>query len=238
MGVLEGGSGDRRGGAEALRRLVAGLGCTPAEIAALAVLVAGGVAALGLLWYLGRPAPDPDAPARPAGAEDAPAAPELVEDDLVVHVAGEVANPGLYELAAGARVADAVEAAGGPTDEAVTAGLNLARQVSDGEQLYVPGPEETAPAGDAAHPRAGAAAGGHPGRPGGGASAWRPDGRLDLNRATTEDLEELSGIGPVLAERIITYREEVGGFGEVGELRDVAGIGEKTFQAVAEDLVV
>lgn len=254
MGVLAGGSGDRRSAAESVRRLVAGLGCTPAEALALAVLVAGGVAVLGVLWLLARPgdplpasAPGPPTPA--SGEHESVAGPELEADDLVVHVAGEVADPGLHELPAGARVADAVQAAGGPTDDALTAGLNLAREVSDGEQLYVPGREEGGSAGgpDPGRPdspgspgafgRPGGGAGGNA-RGAGGASAWRPDGRLDLNRATTDDLEELDGIGEVLAERIVTHRERQGRFDEVGQLRDVSGIGEKTFQRLAELVVV
>lgn len=238
MGVFVGGSGERRSGVETVRRLVAGLGCTPAEALALAVLVAGAVAVLGVLWLLARPGPPTGSgsEAKPPGLDsEAPAGPQLEAEELVVHVAGEVASPGLHELPAGARVADALEAAGGPTDEALTAALNLAREISDGEQLYVPGPEEAAAAGDRGR--------GQPDPPGGntapaGASAWRPDGRLDLNRATAEDLEELDGIGEVLAERIVTHREEQGRFGEVGELRDVAGIGEKTFQRLAESVVV
>lgn len=241
MGLFEGGSGERRSAAETVRRVVAGLGCTPAEALALAVLVAGAVAVLGVLWFLARPGPPADdgsgAAPTPAVGDEAPAVPALEAEELVVHVAGEVASPGLHELPGGARVADALEAAGGPTDEALTAALNLAREVSDGEQLYVPGPEEAAPGG--------AGAGGQPGGPAGesrnaapGSSAWRPDGRLDLNRATTDDLEELDGIGEILAERIVAHREQQGRFEEVGELRDVAGIGEKTFQRLAEVVVV
>ncbi|HWB71256.1 MAG TPA: helix-hairpin-helix domain-containing protein, partial [Egibacteraceae bacterium] len=76
------------------------------------------------------------------------------------------------------------------------------------------------------------------GQPAGAGSALpdarRPDGRLDLNRATVDDLEELPGIGPVLAERIVAHREQRGGFAAGGDLREVRGIGEKTFQTLAE----
>lgn len=217
---------DDSSAAARLRRGVASLGCSAAEVTALIVLVTGAVAVLGLLWVLARPA-SPQAPTAPPSVAD-----ELgfAEEELVVHVAGEVAAPGLYRLPAGARVADALGEAGGPLAEAVLDALNLARPLSDGEQLLVPGPPP--PAGDpgdpgtAAHPHAVAA------------SAWRPDGLLDLNRATPADLEELPGIGPVLAERIAAHRDQVGGFTAVGDLREVPGIGEKKFQAIAELVAV
>jgi competence protein ComEA len=203
-----------------LREAVAALGCTAAEALALAVLVAGAVAALGLLWLGARPGPAPPPP--PA---EAPAAGIAVEaEPLVVHVAGAVGAPGLYELPGGARVADALEVAGGPLPEATLDALNLARPLNDGEQLHVP---VAAAPGEAAAPAA--AAGGALGAP----SAVRPDGTLDLNRATVDELDELPGIGPVLADRIVSHRETVGPFTEVGELRDVPGIGEKTFQELA-----
>ncbi|HVL99455.1 MAG TPA: ComEA family DNA-binding protein [Egibacteraceae bacterium] len=206
--------------AERLRRGLAGLGCSPAELAGLVVLVAGAVAALVLLWVLARPgAAEPEAPAVPDGLA-------FADEELVVHVAGAVAAPGLYRLPGGARVADALEKAGGPLPDALLDALNLARPLTDGEQLLVPGP---APAGQGDAPAEPAAA---------AASPWRPDGRLDLNRATPADLEQLPGIGPVLAERIAAHRDQAGGFTAVGDLRDVPGIGEKKFQAVAELVAV
>lgn len=142
------------------------------------MLLAGAVAVLGVLWLLTRPGPPAATDSEPApGATsdseaEAPAAPELEADDLVVHVAGEVASPGLHELPSGAPVADALETAGGPTDEALTAALNLTREVSDGEQLYVPGPEEAAPR-DSGGQSGGQADGGK-GNTAPAASAWRP----------------------------------------------------------------
>lgn len=206
------------------RRGLADLGCSPAEITALIVLVAGAVAVLGLLWVLARPGQ----PLQGEPAEDEPdGGVDLVEEELVVHVAGEVAAPGLYRLPGGARVADALDEAGGALPDAVLEALNLARPLSDGEQLLVPGPAPPAPQSpDGAAPAQTAP------------SAWRPDGLLDLNRATPADLEELPGIGPVLAERVVAHRDEVGGFTAVGDLRDVPGIGEQKFQAVAELVAV
>lgn len=204
-----------------LRRGLGDLGCSRAEMAALSVLLAGAVAALALLWVLARPS----APA-PGAAPDAAGELALPVDEIVVHVAGEVAAPGLYRLPDGARIADALDEAGGPLPDAALDTLNLARPLTDGEQLLVPGPA----------PPPGADADDHaaPAPP----SAWRPDGLLDLNRATVEDFDQLPGIGPVLAERIHAHREDVGGFTAVGDLREVTGIGEKKFQALAELVVV
>lgn len=224
-----------------LRRGLADLGCSGAEVAALAVLVAGAVVALALLWVLARPG-EPAAGTEPGtglvGAGPVGAGPvgagELAfsDEELVVHVAGEVVAPGLYRLAGGARVADALEAAGGPLPGAALDALNLARPLTDGEQLFVPVPGPP-PGEEGAGHAGGSVAGGHV-----PASAWRPDGRLDLNRATPADLEELPGIGPVLAERIHSHRESVGGFRAVGDLRDVTGIGERKFQSIAELVAV
>jgi competence protein ComEA len=212
-----------------LAALAAGLRCTPAEACALAVLVAGALVALLLLWRLAvPPAPPSAAPLGEWSAEEGAgelAATEpltVVTEEIVVHVAGLVAVPGLYRLAGGARVADALEAAGGPLPEAALEAVNLARPLTDGEQLLVP----------AAGPPAEGSA---PGEGGGAATppAHRPDGTLDLNHATQADLEELPGIGPVMAQRILEHREQTGRFQAVGDLRDVPGIGEKTFQKLA-----
>lgn len=210
-----------------VRRSLADLGCSAAEVTALVVLVAGAVAVLGMLWVVARPG-EPPAGAASGGPWSADAEGlGLLDEELVVHVAGQVAAPGLYRLPGGARVADALDEAGGPLPDAVLDGLNLARPLSDGEQLLVPGPAP--PPGE--HPDGG-------GQPQAAASAWRPDGLLDLNRATPADLEELPGIGPVLAARIVAYREDVGGFTAVGDLRDVGGIGEQKFQAIADLVAV
>jgi competence protein ComEA len=206
-----------------LTGLAAGLRCAPAEAAALAVLLAGAGVALLLLWRLGAPAPVPDGGAVPVLDGDAVPVLEpvaILDEEIVVHVAGLVAAPGLYRLAGGTRVADALEAAGGPLPEAALDGVNLARPLTDGEQLLVPAAGAAvpdAPSGTAAPAPA----------------ARRPDGTLDLNLATQSDLEELPGIGPVMAQRILEHREEIGRFQAVGDLRQVVGIGEKTFQKLA-----
>jgi competence protein ComEA len=215
----------RSGLAARVHAVGAALGCTAAEALALALMAGGTVVALALLWVvagdggLGDLAPDGAAGGQPPGG----LAIEPVEEELVVHVAGRVERPGLQRLPVGSRVADALEAAGGPGADAVLDTLNLARLLQDGEQLLVPGPLE--------------GAGGSDGGGGGGAaasSAVRPDGTLDLNRASAAELEELPGIGPVMAARIVEHREQHGPFTVLGDLRQVRGVGEKTFQSLVE----
>ena len=135
---------------------------------------------------------------------------------IYVHILGAVARPGLYELRDGDRAVDAVAAAGGFTKKADQAGLNLARELSDGEQIIVPkvGAKPQPP-------------------PGGGTSAG---GLINLNTADAAALETLPGIGEALSSRILAWRESHGSFASVDDLGGVAGIGEKTLGAL-RDLV-
>jgi competence protein ComEA len=151
---------------------------------------------------------------------------------IFVHVLGAVRRSGLFELHAGARVMDAVAAAGGFSATADPAGVNLARIVSDGEQLYVPALGEAQPGAppDAAQ---GATPGGVSGGAGGGTAA---SAKVNLNSAAAAELEALPRIGPAMAQRIIDYREANGRYTSVEELRNVTGIGEKTFDGL-KDLV-
>ncbi|GGU16778.1 hypothetical protein GCM10010289_43100 [Streptomyces violascens] len=136
---------------------------------------------------------------------------------LVVDVGGKVWRPGIYRLPAGSRVADALAAAGGVRDGADLTGLNRARLLTDGEQVLagVPG---AAPSGTGGG--AGTGAGG-----GVGGSS----GPVSLNSASVEQLDGLPGVGPVLAQHIVDYRAQHGGFRSVDELREVNGIGERRF---------
>jgi competence protein ComEA len=135
---------------------------------------------------------------------------------LVIDVEGRVRRPGLVRLAAGSRVADAVRSAGGAAPGAVLARLNLARLLTDGEQLLVPGP------GDSVPPAAPSTA------PGAGTGS--PASPLDLNAATQEALDALPGVGPVLAGRIMAWRAAHGRFTSVDELGEVPGIGPKALE--------
>jgi competence protein ComEA len=138
---------------------------------------------------------------------------------LYVHVAGAVRRPGLVRVPAGARVAEAVLRAGGPGRKADLTGVNLAALVEDGQQVVVP--------------TAGAVPGGTGGTVGAPGSA---EVKPSLGSATVEQLDEIDGIGPTLAERIVEYRTENGGFGSLDELQDVEGIGEKRLETLREAL--
>ena len=197
------------------------------------VLLAGAAVVAGVVWYQvgtgGADAP----PARPRAASpstvvsDGPSASAGAKDAerLVVHVAGAVTHPGVVELAPGARVIDAIEAAGGAPATADLDRLNLAAELTDGQRVLVQN------IGDPAVPAA----------PGGDASTApgdAPGGLVDLNAATSDQLEELPGIGPALAEAILTERDRRGGFRNVLELRDVRGIGEKRFADLVDLVTV
>lgn len=141
-------------------------------------------------------------------------------DTVTIHVAGEVNQPGLFDVPVGSRVADAVQAAGGPTEDAELDLMNLAAPVVDATQILVPG------TGDAVTEAP--VEGGEPGtgpadsRPGSAAGA---SATVDLNVADTAALEQLPGIGPALAGRIIEHRDQVGPFGSMEDLDAVSGIG-------------
>lgn len=142
----------------------------------------------------------------------APAATGAAE--MYVHVSGAVRDPGLYVLAAGSRVVDAIAAAGGFADDGDRDAVNLARTLDDGEQLSVPRVGE-APSEPVAPPS---------------------DGRVDLNSADAALLETLPRIGPALAERIIAWREDNGGFTSIEDLLAVPGIGDRMLESL-RDLV-
>ncbi len=138
-----------------------------------------------------------------------------------MHVLGAVSQPGLVELEAGARVVDAVAAAGGLASDADPAGVNLARPVVDGEQLVVPVVGAVPP------PGAGGAAGAVAGTP-------AADGLVHLNTADVAELDTLPRIGPALAQRIIDWRDANGPFTSTEQLLDVAGIGDAVFSGLAD----
>ncbi len=158
---------------------------------------------------------------------------------LTVHVVGQVRKPGVIKLPAGSRVTDAVAKAGGALHGADLAAVNLARPLTDGEQVRIPKPGESAApvGGGSGGPTVGGGSGGPsgatPGGPVGGA-----DAKVDLNRATAAELEELPGVGPVLAQRIVDWRTEHGRFANVDELGEVSGIGEKIFAQLQPKVTV
>jgi competence protein ComEA len=136
---------------------------------------------------------------------------EVLQQYLYVHVVGEVQSPGMYQLPIGARLVDAVFAAGGLTEEADNASVNLARELTDGEQIIVFSISQD-----------------------GESPGTTSSGLISLNRAGDKELEELPGIGPALAGRIIAWREANGGFKSVQDLLKVSGIGESLLSGVID----
>jgi len=205
----------------------------PGELRGVIIVLAAGLVLTSALWFdasrrpdaaSGSTGPEPQgfAPISAVGVEEDWASPATTEDrgaaiptDVVVHVSGAVAEPGLRVLVAGARVGDAILAAGGASADAQLDLLNLARRLEDGEQVHVPRP------GDAVV-----------GSPTPGSRGILADGRVDVNVASAEELATLPGIGPARAQAIIATREERP-FAVPGDLRRVPGIGEATFQRLA-----
>jgi competence protein ComEA len=184
-------------------------------LAVVALATVGGA----VLWYvraLPRPVevvaePGPSAPAR---ASPSPGV-------VVIHVAGWVRRPGVYELPVGSRVIDAIELAGGPREGADLSALNLAAVLSDAQQVLVP---KRGPPGS---------------ETGSGGGAGGSDGGLiNLNTATLAQLETLPGIGPVLAQKILDYRTEHGSFTRIEDLMNVSGIGEARFAELKDKVTV
>src|SRR3954452_14784831 len=182
-------------------------------IVGLAVLVMSGFL---LSRHHGSAASSDPAPAAAAPVAVTPAA-SSSGDQIVVDVGGRVRHPGLVTLPAGSRVADAIAAAGGPLRPADLARINLAARVSDGQLLLIGVPGATAEAGTG---------------PGGGS------GPVDLNSATVDQLDALPGVGPVLAQRIVDWRQANGGFRTIDDLQQVPGIGARKFSDLKALVVV
>lgn len=166
-----------------------------------------------------------------AGEAESPAAGGTTEPAgvVVVHVAGAVHEPGVVELAAGARVAEAVAAAGGEQADAELAAVNLARPLVDGEQVYVPRVGEAPPGAAGTGPAPDTTGGAPP--PGEPAAEG---GVVDLNAADLAALDTLPGVGPAIAQRILDWRDANGPFHSVEELLEVSGIGPATLEKLRE----
>ena len=175
------------------------------------------------------------ADAASSSAASLPSAPSsTIVAPLVVHVAGQVATPGVYRLASGARVVDAVEIAGGLLPEADVDVINLAAPLADGQRLYVPRVGQTPPA--VVTGTGGAATGSAAASGSGATGAATVGGPVAVNSATAEQLDTLPGVGPATAAAIIAYRDEHGPFSSVEQLGEVRGIGPAKLDAL-RDLV-
>ncbi|ORV13986.1 ComEA family DNA-binding protein [Mycobacterium celatum] len=216
--------------------LLARVRADPGRAGAIALAVIAAIAVLVTVFTLvrDRPAPVVSAKLPPvemvSSATRSPSPSPSVgpAQPVVVSVVGLVHSPGLVTLAPGARIADALNAAGGAVDGADTIGLNMARQVGDGEQIVVgiaPPKGQPAALGSSVNPGSGApAAPAAPGKPSGPTSS-KPGQVIDLNTATVQQLDTLPGIGPVTAAAIVAWREANGKFNSVDQLAEVDGIG-------------
>lgn len=195
-------------------------------VGAAVVLVIAAAAVAVVVAALGAPGasevlPSPGGSPAPGSADGSGSSAPVIDPlapastTVVIHILGAVARPGVYELRAGDRLLDAVAAAGGFTDAADRAQLNLARSVVDGEQIVVPAVGEVL----ASPPPTGGAAGG-----GGGG------GLVNLNSADAAALDTLPGVGPATAANIIAWRTENGRFTSIDDLLSVPGIGDKTLE--------
>ena len=143
-------------------------------------------------------------------------------EDIYVHVCGEVNQPGVYCLPAGSRLYEAIEAAGWLKEGAAAESLNQAQEAKDGQQIYVPSIEESLKEGVS----------------GEGEPAEGSDGKINLNTAAKEQLMTLTGIGEAKAAAIIRYREENGGFQSIEELMEVEGIKEGVFNKIKDQIKI
>ena len=159
------------------------------------------VAVLLGFWYSNQTAPEPEEPTTAFS----------FQAEYQVHVTGAVVSPGLYILGAGSRVKDAIDSAGGFTTEAVQSSVNLARLLSDGEQILVLEESQLIVQGG---------------------------GFVSLNRATEQELESLPGIGPSTAKKIADFRTKIGSFSAIEQLLEVPGIGPKLFDQIRDQITL
>lgn len=142
------------------------------------------------------------------------------KDDIKIHIAGEVISPGIYVLEEGSRIDDAIRYAGGITENADLDKVNLAYEVSDGEKIYIPSifDEEIEYTFNS--------------------EATSNTTKVNVNKATSEQLQTINGIGPALAEKIIAYRTKNGKFSSIEDIKNVSGIGDKKFESIKDYIVV
>jgi competence protein ComEA len=184
------------------------------------------VLAVGARYLIGADEAAPDGQAVVLQPVSAPSAPPAASApaEAVVYVCGAVRSPGVVRLPADARVADAIELAGGAQGTADLAAVNLAAKVADGQQIVVPERGQQAQS-------AGAVSGDMPASAAAGAL-------VNLNTASLEELDTLEGVGPATAQKIIDYRLANGGFSSIDEIKNVSGIGDARFAAIKDSITV
>lgn len=205
-----------------LRSYIARAGLRGVPVPALVALALAVVVMVGAALWRWWPQDAGAVPAQDSKQATTNVATSTAGGSIAVHVVGAIRTPGLYRLSAGSRVDDAVEAAGGALGSARLDLVNLARIVSDGEQVMVPSIDDVA---DQASPQ-------NPVSGGSGSSGTA--GVIDLNRADEAALDTLPGVGPATAARIVADREENGPFASVEDLARVSGIGPKKIEQLAD----
>ena len=198
-----------------------------------AALIAVVIVAVMAGWAQGKTPTSGPSPATPSFSSTARATPGSAPGgtgEVLVDVVGKVKKPGVVRLEASARVQDAIKAAGGALPGTDLSGLNLARRLSDGEQLRV-GIEESS--GSGTETAAGAGAAGTSGQPADEGGAAGAGGKISTNEASKQQLEQLPGVGEALAQRIVDYRQAQGRFQNLEDLKNVSGIGEKKYAALS-----
>lgn len=201
-----------------LHRLADSARASRSELGLLALLA---VAIVGAALFVVLRTSDPPAPPIRREAPAVRRSPVAEVKFVRVHVAGQVTNPGVYELREDSRVTDAISAAGGPLEGADGNALNLAAVVADGQKITLMKPGETPPSEG----------------PGQG-SAESPGGKINLNTATQAQLEDLPGVGPVLAARVLSHRQTKGRFTSPRQLLEVSGFGLKKFDGLKDLIAV
>lgn len=153
---------------------------------------------------------------------------EVIDEEIIVHITGEVKNEGIIKIKKDSRLADVIEEAGGTTEEADLSKVNLAYQVKDGQKIYIPNINDkkiqeyiTEEAGDSII-----------------IEEKESKSKVNINTATQTELETLSGIGPSTALKIINYREENGKFKKIEDIKNVPGIGEAKFENIKEEICI
>lgn len=156
----------------------------------------------------------------------------VMEEDtgyIIVDISGEVVNPMVIELPAGSRIQDAISGAGGLTKNADISTVNRAEKLEDGTKILIPSKNETSNGNISSSESSSGSA---------STNIKENNNRVNINKADSEELRTLDGVGPAMAERIITYRNENGSFKTIEDLKNVSGIGDKTFEKLKNNICV
>lgn len=148
---------------------------------------------------------------------------ETKTNEIKIYITGEIKNSGVYELEEGSRVEDAIHIAGGLTEEADLSNVNLAAPLEDAVKIYIPNVN------DALDDEKNILSSDSP-----SSSTSSSNGKININKATASELENIPSVGPSTAQKIITYREENGKFSSIDEIKNVSGIGDKTFENIKD----